>query len=187
MVAESAGRGTPRPSLARQGMHLGYGGHVPRSVPQSRRNQRREHKASASGAYGSLLLSRSPFAQRSLPWDQLMNRIDRPRRPTTVHDLLPELQKVLGERLTAVIATGTWLPAESTAMRSWLWLNRESEDRLRSALSIATLLLEEEQQETVQAWFVGKNPMLGDRAPAIVLAEDPEKVRRAARDLVAHG
>jgi hypothetical protein len=116
-----------------------------------------------------------------------MNRVDRPRRPTRAHDLLPELQKVLGERLTAVIATGTWLPAESTAMRSWIWLNRKSEDRLRNALTIANLLLEEEEQETVQAWFVGKNPMLDDRAPAIVLAEDPEKVRRAARDLVAHG
>jgi hypothetical protein len=102
-------------------------------------------------------------------------------------ELLPGALRIFGERLAAVIAAGAWLPEQENVVRPWLWLSREGEDRLRSALAIADLLLEEEGQETVRAWFVGKNPVLGDRAPAIVLADDPEKVRRAARDLVAHG
>jgi hypothetical protein len=49
------------------------------------------------------------------------------------------------------------------------------------------MLLDVEDEETVRAWFAGKNPILGDRAPAVVIAEDPEQVRYAARDLLAHG
>lgn len=112
---------------------------------------------------------------------------NRPHRLTTVDDLLPEAERIFGERLASVIAAGAWLPEQENVVRPWRWLSRESEDRLRNALTIADLLLEEESQETVRAWFVGKNPILGDRAPAIVLADDPVMVRRAARDLMAHG
>lgn len=112
---------------------------------------------------------------------------NRPHRLTTVDDLLPEAERIFGERLASVIAAGAWLPEQENVVRPRRWLSRESEDRLRNALTIADLLLEEESQETVRAWFAGKNPILGDRAPAIVLADDPVMVRRAARDLMAHG
>ena len=41
--------------------------------------------------------------------------------------------------------------------------------------------------ETVRAWFVGMNPDLDDRAPALVLGEDPVGVLQAARAFLAHG
>jgi hypothetical protein len=39
----------------------------------------------------------------------------------------------------------------------------------------------------VQAWLLGMNPLLDDRAPAVVLSEDPAAVMRAARYFVANG
>lgn len=112
---------------------------------------------------------------------------DSRHRPPAGANLVADARQLFGPRLVAVIATGTWVSELPIAEAAWPPLGDEAEARLRSALGIAELLLEVEALDTVQAWFVGRNPMLGDRAPAIVVAEDPEKVRRAARDLVAHG
>jgi hypothetical protein len=94
---------------------------------------------------------------------------------------------VFGAAIAEAIATGAWPEADPQEIGGHRPLDRVAEARLRSALAIARWLLTVEAQDTIRSWFVGKNPILGDRAPAIVIAEDPEKVRRAARDLVAHG
>lgn len=110
-----------------------------------------------------------------------------PQRWAPATNLLTEAQLVFGAPLARVIASGAWSEQQEVWIGVREWLSRAATDRLQSALSIASLLLEVEAQDTVRAWFVGKNPVLGDRAPAIVLAEDPERVRRAARDFVAYG
>lgn len=58
---------------------------------------------------------------------------------------------------------------------------------LRDAYEITRTLRAVESPEVVQAWLLGMNPMLDDRAPAVVLREDPAAVLRAARFFAANG
>jgi hypothetical protein len=55
--------------------------------------------------------------------------------------------------------------------------------RLRDADQVAEFLMQGEFRQTVQGWFTGLNSQLGDRAPALVIAENPTEVMRAARML----
>jgi len=105
----------------------------------------------------------------------------------TTGKLLAEAESVFGRTLTLSIAMGKWPSDERMASDDEPVGDPAAEDRLREALSIARMLLEVEALDTVQAWFCGRNPILHDRAPALVLAEDPAAVRFAARDLVAYG
>ena len=101
--------------------------------------------------------------------------------------LVRSLQDVLGQRLVAVIAgvsdakaVGKWARGERTP-------HPETEKRLRVAFQVTQLLLQRDAAETVRAWFGGMNPDLDDRAPALVLAENPMHVIQAARVFVAYG
>lgn len=100
---------------------------------------------------------------------------------------LAEAYQIFGSQLSSVIAAGRWLPQGANFPASQPWVFSGGHSRLERALHVARLLLEVEDSETVRAWFAGKNPMLDDRAPAIVIATEPDKVRFAAQDLVAHG
>lgn len=98
-----------------------------------------------------------------------------------------ELQAALGQRLTAVIA-GT---NDGRAVGQWSRGERqphpETERRLRYAYQIVELLRQHESDTTIKAWFMGMNPDLDDRAPALVLAADPQRVLQAARSFLFHG
>lgn len=101
-------------------------------------------------------------------------------------ELLERAQHVFGERLTMVILTGDQRPPRGPMAG----LGRQSEaDRaaLGSALEIAQSLLGLEARSTIQAWFVGKNTLLDDCSPAMVVRADPDAVRRAARHFAAYG
>jgi len=64
----------------------------------------------------------------------------------------------------------------------------ESEQRLRAAYEIMTLLLRYEGQGTVRAWFLGMNPHLEDDAPADALREGRlQEALGAAKSFVAYG
>jgi hypothetical protein len=110
----------------------------------------------------------------------LATRLDLP-------SVVQSLQGVLGQRLVAVIAG----VSDAKAVGKWARGERsphpDAEARLRAAFQIVQLLLQRESSETVRAWFVGMNPDLGDRAPALVLAEDPQRVLLAARSFLAGG
>jgi hypothetical protein len=102
-------------------------------------------------------------------------------------NVVRELETILGQRLTAVIAgvadakaVGKWARGESTP-------RADAEQRLRDAYYVTTLLLQMEAPSTVRAWFSGMNPELDDRAPALMLSEDPARVLQAARTFLAHG
>jgi hypothetical protein len=104
---------------------------------------------------------------------------------------LPEvvdgLESILGARLTAVIAG----VVDAKAVSKWAQGKRaprpDAAQRLRDAYLVATLLLQAEAPSTVRAWFSGMNPNLDDRAPALMLGEDPVRVLQAARTYLAHG
>jgi hypothetical protein len=97
------------------------------------------------------------------------------------------LQDLLGQQLTAVIAG----VAEARAVADWARGSRKphpkAEERLRNGYQVATLLASIDPPDVVRAWFIGMNPDLDDRPPAIVIAEDPVRVMQAARAFVDHG
>ena len=101
-------------------------------------------------------------------------------------EALRQAHDIFGERLTAVILSGDRQPGLGVANKE---ASPSDADRaaLKVALEIALELCQWEEPPTIQAWFVGKNSMLDDRAPALVVRTDPEAVREAARQFVAYG
>jgi hypothetical protein len=97
----------------------------------------------------------------------------------TLPDLVTKLRDILGVRLVAYIGN-----VKSTQpVAAWASGQRSpgelDADRLRLAFQIAALLRERYSAATVQAWFKGMNPALGDTAPARILREgDPVDVGR---------
>jgi hypothetical protein len=95
----------------------------------------------------------------------------------TLPDVVTKLRDLLGVRLVAYIGN-----VKSTQpVAAWASGQRSpgeiDADRLRLALQIAGLLRERYSPVTVQSWFKGMNPALGDTAPARVLREgDPVDV-----------
>jgi hypothetical protein len=61
------------------------------------------------------------------------------------------------------------------------------ERRLRDAFGVAQILLQVESLQAVRGWFLGMNPELDDRSPALVIADEPGLVADAARIFVATG
>jgi hypothetical protein len=98
--------------------------------------------------------------------------------------LLKQARTIFGDRLTSVILTGRGHP-----MLEIPSFNANLDDRiaLATALDIAKGLLDLEGKATVQAWFVGMNPMLQDRSPAVVVRSEPDLVREAALQFAAYG
>jgi hypothetical protein len=97
-----------------------------------------------------------------------------------------QVSAVLGGPLVAVI-----VGVEESRLDAWARGPLPPEDdarrRLDAALDVVGLLLQDEAPATIRAWFAGKNRMLGDRAPAVALADDPAAVKRAARAFSAYG
>jgi hypothetical protein len=102
-------------------------------------------------------------------------------------ELARALHDLLGERLTAVIAG----VSDARVVRAWAQGRKtpppDAERRLRQAYEIAQLLLHYEEAGSVRAWFLGAEPRLDDRAPALVLGENPATVAQAARAFLANG
>ena len=101
--------------------------------------------------------------------------------------MLRSLRDSLGAPLTAAL-TG----AGSTRMlAAWIAgrapVNDRVGQRVRDAYDMTQMLLAVDSPETVRAWLLGTNPLLDDRAPAVVLAEDVPAVMRAAHFFVANG
>ncbi len=94
-------------------------------------------------------------------------------------ELLSEGQTIFGDDLTTVIVTGTWSPTKrhGTVERS---MTDSQEIVPRNAVKIAEALITEEAPATIQAWFVGRNPLLHGRAPANAVSRALAAVREAA-------
>ncbi len=96
------------------------------------------------------------------------------------------LLEQLGDGLAALVAgvsdageVRAWAAGESAP-------GSEAERRLRDTFLVTQLLLQTESSETARAWFVGMNPTLGDKPPALVIAEDPQAVVEAAYTFLAN-
>ena len=105
---------------------------------------------------------------------------------TSASETIRDIRTILGQRLTAIIAG-----VDDSVVDAWLRQEAEPSpdvaERLSATLNVLQLLIDLEAADTIQAWFVGKNRMLGDRAPAVVLKENPNAVLRAARAFAAYG
>jgi hypothetical protein len=103
-----------------------------------------------------------------------------------IADVAKYLQDLLGQKLTALIAGVQDPKAVGEWARSKRHPQPDAEQRLRAAFQIAELLLQAEAPQTVRAWFVGMNPFLDDRSPALVIAEgDSIRAIQAARAFLA--
>lgn len=74
------------------------------------------------------------------------------------------LVRILGKKLTAYIAGAK----DVRTVDRWMAGRepyRSPEDRIRLAFQIARMLASKEDSRVVQAWFIGLNPELHDRAP----------------------
>ncbi len=100
-------------------------------------------------------------------------------------DPIPQIRAVLGEWLTDFIVGLVERTSKHQTERALSTVTADV--RLSTALEIVKLLEEFEAADTIQAWFVGKNPMLADRSPAATLVDDPHAVLRAAREFAAYG
>lgn len=107
----------------------------------------------------------------------------------TPAEMAKTMRAVFGQNLAALIlgvehptTVGKWTRGQVP--------HRENLSRLRDTFQIIVFLERMTTRQTVQAWFMGMNPDLGDRAPALVLADDPlqmPQLLRAARSFVARG
>jgi hypothetical protein len=99
-------------------------------------------------------------------------------------------QRLLGQKWTAYMtgitdpkAVGKWARGERVP-------RTEAEGKLRGAYHVALLISMVDDEETARAWFVGMNPVLNDRAPAWVIAKEPdgsERAMEAARAFISYG
>lgn len=108
------------------------------------------------------------------------------RRRQERQRLFAQAREVFGDQLAEVILTHR--PNKLIGLeRAAATLSDEEFHPLADAVSIAIQLIPVEAPTTIQAWFVGRNRMLGDRAPALVVRDDPNAVRQAAEYFLAYG
>ncbi|MBB2975097.1 hypothetical protein FHX49_000638 [Microbacterium endophyticum] len=90
----------------------------------------------------------------------------------TTAEIVEDLRVALGAKLVAYIAG----VSETRTVREWAEATRRptpsTENRLRLAHRVVTLISESEGDAVVPTWFQGMNPHLADRSPARVLHED---------------
>jgi hypothetical protein len=101
--------------------------------------------------------------------------------------MLRSLRASLGAPLTAALIGVDSVARVSDLIAGRATMDSRTERRLQDACTVMQALLEVESPVTVRAWLLGMNPLLDDRAPAAMLAEDPAAVLRAARFFVANG
>jgi hypothetical protein len=110
---------------------------------------------------------------------------------TPFPDLVTELAGIIGKKLTAYISG----VKDVRALDRWIEgaaPYKNVEERLRFAFRVVRTLHNHDHASVVQAWLVGLNPELNDRAPIRLLREgDIEKVGpeilSAVRAFVAGG
>lgn len=106
---------------------------------------------------------------------------------TPIPDVVRQLRSAIGGDLTAVLGnvrTIRSVNAWETGRRS---PKVKSEQTLRDSLDVVTLLAERESPQTIRSWFIGMNPDLGDKSPALTIGQDKDAVLGAARNFLAHG
>jgi hypothetical protein len=100
--------------------------------------------------------------------------------------VVADLQEVLGQELTAIVAGVRDVKAVGRWARGEHRPQPKAETALRDAYQIVQVLLAHEEVETVRAWMRGMNHLLDNRAPALVIREAPDQVAAAADALIEY-
>lgn len=87
-------------------------------------------------------------------------------------EIVRELTEILGKKLTAYVGGVKDTRVVERWMHDGVEPYREADRRIRLAYQIAKTLSEHDSTRVVQAWFVGLNPELQDRAPVRLLKEE---------------
>jgi hypothetical protein len=87
-------------------------------------------------------------------------------------EIVVELAAILGKKLTAYIGGVKDTRVIERWMQGGVEPYRDADQRVRLAYQIAKTLSEHDSARVVQAWFVGLNPELRDRAPIRLLKEE---------------
>jgi hypothetical protein len=93
-------------------------------------------------------------------------RAEREARDLSIPEVVVRLRSTVGVRLVAYIGgvnTTSYVTAWADAHQA---PNHEAEMRLRTALHAMRILQQRWDPITIQAWFKGMNPELGDNSPA---------------------
>lgn len=110
----------------------------------------------------------------------------------TPSEVVSELARILGKKLTAYIAG----VKDTRTVDGWATgsdpIRKFDEPRLRLALQVALMISSVDDVRVTQSWFMGLNPELDDRAPARLLREGDiaivgVEVIGAARTYLANG
>lgn len=111
----------------------------------------------------------------------------------TQPELVAALRDLLGAKLVAYLGR----VKETRAVRQWADATRtignpDDVERLRIAYRAARLIAERDSPAVAQSWFQGLNPILDDRAPALLLrdgelADVGRQILAAARQFAAVG
>jgi hypothetical protein len=128
--------------------------------------------------------------QAEIEAEELLRTAHRRAVEDSAAEIASYLQKLLGQKWTAYMAgisdpkaVGKWARGERTP-------RGESERRMRQAFHAAFLIESYDDAETARVWFMGMNPFLNHRAPAWVIANDPdggERTLDAAIAFLAYG
>src|ERR671938_1444026 len=95
------------------------------------------------------------------------------------------LQDLFGQRLTAALAGVRDAKAVGRWARGADVPRAQAAAALENAFQVVELLRSQEDDQTIQAWFRGMNPDLGDRPPALLIRSEPDQVMQAARAFLA--
>jgi hypothetical protein len=106
---------------------------------------------------------------------------------TSVAEIAAYLQSTLGPTLTAVVLGIKDVKAVGQWARSQRQPRPAQEKALREAFQVVAYLADVEQPDVIRAWFMGMNPELDDRSPALTMRTDPGAVLKAADSFIHNG
>jgi hypothetical protein len=89
----------------------------------------------------------------------------------SIPELVQKLSSIIGKKLTAYLISAKDIRAVDRLIEGEL-LSKDSEQRLRFAYQVATILSTYDSPTIAQAWLMGLNPELGDRVPIRLIRED---------------
>jgi hypothetical protein len=112
-------------------------------------------------------------------------RAHRSAMTTPIAEVASRLQDLFGQKLVAIMVNS----GDPKAVGRWAKGEREpqsdNEAQLRRIYQVVELLLSKESSTAIRSWMVGMNPLLDDKAPALVIAEHPDRVMQVAKAFLA--
>jgi hypothetical protein len=116
-----------------------------------------------------------------------VEKVHREAISSPVADATEYLRNILSRELVAYIVNVDVKTISRWANQEIVRVQRENEQRLRTALEITLLLTVFESPTVVRAWFIGLNPELNDESPADAIRKNRLQEALAAARAFATG